>query len=228
MNSIYNRISDNLYYYSDIFLDYLLYYKITIEESSIIKNITQYMYPTDIKILKVKLCTISTNYEFKDITKKFIKLYEENRLTWQNLCCDNDPDDFNNFDYYDSYLDISYQFRCNNYRAIYHFNDKQEITFPPYKEDELEEHNNIYINKPIFAELHYEEGIKTDITELIKEYSGPLENFYGDKCIITHGIKAKYIKDRDGNLILGENDYLKITDSFANDRIFQYHDILIL
>lgn len=219
MSSIYNYAVNNLYYYSDLFLDYLLYYKITIEESRIVKNISNYIYPDEIKILKVKLCHIDGR-KHRDITEKFIELYKEDELIWQNIL---EPEDD-----LDIYLDVHYKFKLNNYRAIYHYYDDNQIKFPPYDEDELEKHQDIYVNKPIFAELNYKDGIRLDITEIIKEYSGPLENFYNDKCTITHGIKVKYIKDSEGNFMLSKDDYIKITDSFANDRIFEYHDILIL
>lgn len=226
MNFIYQYAYNGFYHYSNKLLDYLLYYKITIEENEIIKNIIKYIYPDDIRIFRVKLCNMDES-KIEDITKKFIKFYEKNELTWNNLCHDYTIFD-DNFDYSVMHIEVCYQFKSNNYRIIYNYKDDPKITFPPYNIEQLEVENDFYINKPIFAELNNNDGIRMDITDIIKEYAGPLENFYNDKCKIIHKIKVKYIKNKNGGFMLSENDFIKITDSFANDKIFEYHDILIL
>ncbi len=114
----------------------------------------------------------------------------------------------------------------NCFRIIYKYNDN-EIQFPPYDQETIDQYNssNEYKKTILFAELNGKDG-NEDVTELVKEYSGPLNNFYQDHENVD--IHACLIKNDSGEYILIEDKKLSITDSHVNDLEFNNQDILNL
>jgi len=214
----------------DNILTYVLTGKIYIQDTqyykSLEKKYIEYTKPKD-DILEVKLFDEN---KCIDITNEFITHIQKKDLTWDDILKTYGHliDNTNNENFH---LDIRYNLDNDKYRIIYKFNHGKEINFPPYSQEELEkykqlkEKNEVYKRKVLFAELQQKDGKTRDITNLIKEYSGPLENFYIDK---EHEIHASLIKDENGGRILLENENICITDTLADDITFESNDILKL
>ena len=123
----------------------------------------------------------------------------------------------------------------NIYRIIYHYNDHPEIKFPLHTPEEVEKYQQDpeYKNAVIYAELcpkipeeedHTDEEGE-DITDIIKEYSGPLNDFYQGK---DHRIHVSLLKDQTGRKFIMENEIIRITDTAADEIEFKKGDIIKL
>lgn len=208
MDYIYSTIL----YYLNYFLDTSLYYKIVFQESFYFKSIYEYIYPPN-NIVHAK---IYTKEKCIDITSHFINLSNNELINWKDLLI-KDAESLEKDEHF--HVDIKYTIENNHYRVIYKYGDN--ISFPPYKKEEIEMYNkqNKYKNKVLFAEID-----DKDITKLIKEYSGPLDDFYHNRT----DIHACLIKDDSGKYILVEDDRIKITDAHVNELEFSKEDILKL
>jgi hypothetical protein len=212
MNYLYN-LAYNIF---DYILDFTLYYKICFQESPYFKSLYKYIYPSN-DIVYAKLCNRN---KILDITDKFTNIVQNGSVNWKDLLME----DMKNCEHF--HLDIKYMINDNYFRIIYKHSD-DNIHFPPYKQETIVEYNNSHDYKTtvLFAEINGKKGIE-DITQLIKEYSGPLNNFYQDHQNIN--IHASLIKNDSGEYILIEDNILSITDSHVNDLQFNKQDILKL
>lgn len=196
-------------------LDFTLYYKVSVQESQYFKNFYQYLYPPN-QVVNVKLYTKDDKV---DITDEFSKIiYKNSNIDWKDILIES----LNNINLDEnSHLDIKYTIENDQYRVIYHYG--KDIVFPPYKQDDIEKYNqnNSYKKQILFAEI----GDK-DITQVIKEYAGPLNNFYQDHDHIN--IHACLVKDDNGEYLLVEDENIKITDSHVNELEFNKEDQLVL
>ena len=112
----------------------------------------------------------------------------------------------------DYWIEIMYYYGEIRYRIIY--NKWNKIHFPPYTLEEINASNKFKM------EIIYAEYNKEDITSLLKEYVGPMRNFYHDKDL---HITPKQIcrNNVDNNEIL-------ITDNNADDYYFKDNDKICL
>lgn len=216
-----NFLYNYFIYYLDNVLDHLLYYKIYIQENYYFKTLQSYIYPPN-KIIYARLHNKNSD-NYLDITNEFTNLalqcvVDNKNIEWNNLV-DNYNDKF--------YLDIKYTINGINYKIIYSKNDI--IKFPPYSVKKINEYNDIdeYKINVLFAELCNKENEETkDITRLIKEYAGPLDNFYQDCDNIN--ISIDLIKNDNSQTVVLNDQYINIIDSQANDIKFNKGDILEL
>lgn len=193
-------------------LDFTLYYKVSIQDSYYFKTFYQYLYPPN-NVIHAK---VYSGNKCIDITNHFSNLLNKGTIGWKDLLI-RDLEYINKDNNF--HLDIKYVIENNCYRAIY--KNEDNIEFPPYCDEEIDEYNrdNRYKNKVIFAETN-----SKDITKLIKEYSGPLNDFYNNKI----NIHACLIKDDNGKYLLVEDDTIRITDSHINELEFNKEDVLKL
>lgn len=216
MNYLYNLAYSAINY----LLDFTLYYKICFQESQYFKMAYEYLYPPK-NIVYAKLCN---NDNMVDITDRFTDMMNGGKINWKDLLI---KEAKNMHQCENFHLDIKYMIKDNYFRIIYKYNNDNDIQFPPYNQETIDEYNsnNKYKKTILFAELNSQDG-NEDVTELIKEYSGPLSNFYQDcENINIHGC---LIKNDFGKYILVENKKLSITDSHVNDFEFNNQDILNL
>lgn len=215
MNYLYNLAYSAFNY----ILDYTLYYKIYIQESQYFKLTYNYFYPTK-NIIHAKLCN---DDKIIDITDRFTHMINNGKINWKDLLIE-ETENMHSCD--KCHLDIRYMIKDNCFRIIYKY-DNNDIQFPPYDQETIDKCNNSneYKKTILFAELNGEEGVE-DVTQLLKEYSGPLNNFYEDSENVD--IHACLIKNDSGEYVLIEDKSLSITDSHANDLEFKKEDILKL
>ena len=170
----------------------ILYYKIYIQESYYFKTLYNYIYPPN-QIIYAKLYN---HYKSINITDQFISIVNQNDSTnikWKDLLNLLDNNNYIN----QSHLDIRYMIGDNYYKIMYNYKKNDIIKFPPYIQDEIEQYNKDkkYKKTILYAELSDKENMK-DITQLIKEYAGPLNDFYKNH----HNIKiyVNLIKNNKG------------------------------
>ncbi len=204
--------------YMNSFLDYTLYYKIYVQESYYFKILYDYVYPPS-TIVHAKLYKDNDSV---DITNEFTDIIEKNNfdhINWSDITNIYDQSS-NKF-----HLDIKYMIEDNHYRIIYHYENDDEIRFPPYTKDEIKvyQENKGYKKTVLFAEVGDQ-----DVTQLVKEYSGPLNDFYKDRDHHSIRIHAHLIKDDYGAYILVEDESIKITNSLAEDIEFTKEEVLKL
>lgn len=209
----------------DYLLNIILYYKIKGQESYYYKFIINYLFPKK-NIMHAKLCN---NRKSIDITNEFTTLVKNNKenIIWNNLVdsINNDKDlkYINNLDNF--HLDIRYTIEDVHYRIIYHYKNDDIIQFPPYTSEEIKKYKEDegYKKTVLFAEISNK---NIDVTQLIQEYAGPMNDFYKNKNNNTIKIYASLIKDNEGNHLLIDNDSLLVTDSHAIDNQFNGNDLL--
>ena len=201
-------------YLVNILFDNLFYLKILIKESKYFEMIYKYFYPIK-KIIYARLHNGDTSV---DITTKFISIIENGNnhieIKWDKLI-----EGENITVGEDLHLDMKYTQKENVYKIVYPY-ISDSITFPPYKDAELIEYNENkkYKNNILYAEIIKKNG-NEDITMLIKEYSGPLNDFYKNKGM---KINPKLIKDDNGSCLWNETEKLVITNSYADE--FEFKD----
>tara|TARA_Y100000389_G_C17358392_1_gene462348 strand:+ start:213 stop:983 length:771 start_codon:yes stop_codon:yes gene_type:complete len=121
----------------------------------------------------------------------------------------------------DGYLEIRYKYNTNKYRIQY----TNAIKFPPFKKDS--EDNIIKSNKLLTRTLDYAKLVDNNdwymVTDLIKKYMGPSEDFYSDFMkadIIPLRILNRYFND------IGENAELVLVDNFDTEHRYKIFDNL--
>ena len=219
-NYFYNFVANYLFLYFNYFLDFTLFYKIYLQDSSYFKFFQNYLYPPN-HLLSVIL---SNNNYITNFTENFYNLSIENSvIDWNDIIQLLDD----NVIITDKLqLHIKYIINNNIYRIIYNYNQNSIILFPPYSLEEINEYNNIttYKKSILCVELCKKDN-NEDITEILKEYCGPLNDFYMKKNIKMYGYM---IKDAQGENIIKDDEYIKITDNYANDLEIRKEDILEL
>lgn len=195
MNYVYNLMSiDNI-------LNYLLYYKIKYQQSNFHKSIMDYFG----KNKNISHAKLYNEDSYIDITDEFTNLTNmtnnENIIEWEKLLNIHDNIlHLKNSEIF--HLDIRYKTNDKYYRIMYkHNNDNNNdntniIKFPPYSDKEIQEYENADNYKKMVLSAEIDDK---DITEIVKEYSGPLNNFYEDK---DHKIHTHLIKNHDGEYII--------------------------
>ena len=214
------------YYYKQILicfnyiLDCILYKKIYIQESQHFKYLYNYLYPES-QIIHAKLGDEKSSIDITNHFSSIIQHDKLNHIEWDKIIklCDK-LEELNKSNKF--HLDVRYTIQDNYYRVIYHYNEDDKIKFPLYDKKQIKEYqeNNGYKKSVLYAEYKDQ-----DITQIVKEYSGPLNNFYQD-----HGIKIHtcLIKDDNGVHILIEDESIIVTDSHGKDLKFNKEDILKL
>lgn len=225
----YNKFFD-IYKFINYFLDYIFYYKIMINESYYFKMFNTYWNPPKY-IHHAKLCINDNVIDITDQFNKISKNKNKNKISWKDILNFVDHEEhLKKLQESDKFhLDIKYNLEDDHYRIMYHYKDNEFIKFPPYTEEEIKQYkkNSAYKRTILMAELNCDEtGNGQDITDIVKEYAGPLNDFYKDKDNVD--IHACLIKDDHGKHILLEDSSLLITDSHANDIEFKGKDILHL
>jgi hypothetical protein len=195
------------YYYIQITADFTI--DLLLSSKIYIQQLINHHYNNDetYKITSLLLHDINSKHDIHDID---INRYVNNDFIWTHK---NYNLNFNN------YIELSYQYKDNKYKIIYGF--KETITFPIYTKNEIENYRNsdVYKNEILLAI----DNKNNDYTNLIKQYTGPLNNFYDDKNII--GIYIKYIKDISCDRCINS---LNITDSYLNNHEFKLDDKLFI
>ncbi len=232
MECYYNYYYDYYNYYYDLsyktlfnvlnyLLDYILYYKIQVQESFHFKMLCDYVYPKN-NIVHAKLCNNDSCIDITDHFNNLLNRKDIEKLGWEKLVkLHEEIEKLSKSDKF--HLDIRYMMHNNYYRIMYYYNE--EIKFPPYSSEQVKEYkeNGVYKRTVLYAELG-KNGEIQDITNIIKEYSGPLDNFYKDHDIFMH---ACLIKDDKGEHMLKEDEgIITVTDSHANDIEIKSGDIL--
>lgn len=110
----------------------------------------------------------------------------------------------------EAYIEIRYLHNEKYYRVVYQYPDP--IIFPPYSEEELNAYHqdHRYKNTILSAEL-WENDELEDVTEALKEYMGPMNDF--------SKINTKY-------LLNSSQQILKITDGLVNEFDLKLGDVL--
>ena len=215
-----------------------------------------YMYPK--KTIIYAILYNDTKNTSKDITESFSNYSHEyvnaenpREILWARLLnsvCEIDE----LFDKY--HLDIKYgtEFTDNishnkTYKIIY-YNNSESFIFPPYTEEEIAAYNNKrdYKKNVLFAEIttpnsniilldpnghesdNDELQITHDVSDIIQQYSGPLEDFYitvsRSNPIIIHVHNIKH--DSGEQIMKHPNHILRITTSDAEEIDLKKNDIL--
>ncbi len=182
---------------------YNFYYLIT--PNFYIKQILFYE-NSDLNLNPIELCT-----------KKLIKIISSDykNINWETIFIlySSINNNENTKIYENSLVEIIYILNNIQYRVLYSYKNNKKILFPLYDIDEFNDYdNNIGFRNGI---LHASHNNK-DITELIKEYAGPKNNFYSDK-----NINLLY------NHIIHDNKDLLITDKLAEDYVFNNDNNII-
>jgi hypothetical protein len=99
----------------------------------------------------------------------------------------------------DSLVYITWSYLHKTYKYVYPINNP--IEFPPYTIEQL----RVKPNKKIISVSYINEDEK--VIKLIKQYMGPMHNFYSDKY--TENMKLSWITDK-------QIDQLTIIDNFGN------------
>ena len=156
------------------------------------------------KVLLIKIYFQSYyNLFFPPKTIDYVKLMiDDNKVGYLSSTQDLQWETFQPFS--EACIEIRYLHNDNYYRAVYQYPDP--IIFPPYSEEELNAYHqdHRYKNTILSAEL-WENGELEDVTEVLKEYMGPMNDF--------NKIDTKY-------LLNNSQQILKITDGLANDLEF--------
>lgn len=112
-------------------------------------------------------------------------------------------------------IEVRYIYKGRKYRCIL----DRETAFPMYDVAAIDSH---------FASKTFKKGVlmaqtdkEDDITGIMKEYSGPLGDFYGS-------LSANMILNDDDEYLLNHCSKIMITDTYANDREFSKDDLIIL
>lgn len=202
--------------------DLTLYYKIYTQESKYFKAIYEYIYPSK-HIMYAKLYH---DKNMTDITNNFINLANISKnIKWDCIknCIKSNLDNIDNV-----HLEVKYLVNNNYYKIIFinNSNDTEDIIFPPYEQNEIDQYNNKmgYKKMILSAEINKDNKME-DITDIVKEYCGPLNNFYNDRDII---IPVYLIKNDSGEYLIKENNTIFITDTYADDFEFNINDNLSL
>lgn len=229
-NSLCDYFWSQAYYYSNLALDTAFDYKIQIQENEDFQNWYQFFFPTPLHaVIEAKVCNSKKCY---DITDDFIDKINY-KQDWEHVKWDDILDIYHDLEDMskdnDFHLDVKYIMKDKQYRIIYKFGKTNTIKYPPYTPIDINkyEENDDFKKKILCAELCHKSGKleegqgDQDITDLIKEYAGPMNNFYEN---IDHEIHAHIIKDENGSFICLENKEIKITDNMASEYYFQKTD----
>jgi len=201
---LYNNI---LYHYNKLFMmTHMIYHKYYISDCSYCDN----------NILSAVLYRLGDEVNV-DITADFKSLLKNGELKWRNI-----TDDIGDHIY------VKYKLGNKVYRIVYKcfVGEEDKILFPPYSSGEVDLYNKktMYQQKIIHAEIAYDNDKLDDITELLDEYTGALNNFYKDKGIF---MTADMLLDDNGEKIMkSDYDEIYMTDSFGDTTVFGRYSIL--
>lgn len=147
---------------------------------------------------------------------------EMNLHDFVELCC-NPNSNFKQVDRDQNYvLEVNYTFDYNQYKVYYDTEQNPAIRFPVYTETQIYE-RDIMASGITYAFVtktaDEDEGI--DITEQVKKFAGPLENFYDDSEFV---VKKKWLVDQS---VVPANGYIKILDFKGEEHIFGPDDEIL-
>lgn len=189
--NVYTILKELVYDKILTIVDYILYYKILIQNNFYYKSLMDYyFYPNYIK--SVELYDGDITYY---ITNIFTNMLSNNNVKWDDII------DLLSLDTTDVRIEIQYYINEKYYRVNYNYGDN--IIFPLYQPSETINYDIDYYKRILSAECDGE-----DITEIIREYAGPLGDFYegkGHKMLLKNIIKGKELKIT--NILLNEYTY---------------------
>jgi hypothetical protein len=127
-----------------------------------------------------------------------IKLVHNNQLKWNHIV------NVLQIPIDDSYLEIRYKINNDFYKILFEY--PNNIVYPIYTHNELVNSYNTRFTNIIGASLNN----TSNIIDIIKEYAGPMHNFYTDKNITTNLKNITYknekiIRTTDFNIVIEDN-----------------------
>lgn len=205
----------NLFYNG---LDYGLYYKVVLMDNY--TKINNYINPRE-KNIKIVNASLHMGDNSMDITNNFKKILKD--IDWENLKWDDIfavLGDLESISDEDFFLDVKYSLEDGEYKIIYKYKEHSDVKFP-YKLEDIDDYQKSTNFKKTI--LYAEKCNGADITKILKEYSGPMGDFYQEG---NHVIHASWLKDDEGKHILLEDEVISMMDSHAEESKIKSGDIL--
>lgn len=154
--------------------------------------------------------------------EKLSKNNEMDIYDFIELCCDPNSN-FKKVNRDQNYvLEVNYTFDYHQYKIFFDTNNNKTVRFPVYNESEIR--NRDIMNAGItyaYVTNNKDDDDGIDITDQVKKFAGPMENFYDD-C--EYVVQKKWLVEQS---VVPPNGYIKILDFKGDEHIFGPDDEIL-